>query len=76
MRAPVFFLVPVQACGEHFRVVEDEHILVVEIVEDVFEILAVFDIPALLVEHHQPRLVAVGHGILCDLFFRQFELEL
>ena len=42
------FLVAIKAGWEHLGIIEDKHILVVEIVKDVFKVLAMLDIPALL----------------------------
>ena len=70
------FLVAIKAGWEHLSIIEDKHILVVEIVKDVFKVLAMLDIPAFLVQHHQTGFVTMARRILGNLFFRQFEFEL
>ena len=55
-------LVSVEACGEYLRVVEDEDILLLEIVDYILE-NSMFDLARGSVYHHQTRLVAVFGGV-------------
>ena len=64
------FLVAVQTGRKHLGIVEDKYILIVEIVENVFKILAMLDISTLLMQHHQTGFVTMVRGILSNLFFR------
>ena len=68
-------LVAIEAGGEHLRVVEDEDVPVVKILQDVLED-AVLYFAGLAVEHHQARLVPVLRGVQGNLLFGKLELEL
>ena len=52
------FLITVQACRKHLRVIEDKHILIIKIIQDILKHL-VFYLPRLTMEHHQTRLISV-----------------
>ena len=63
-------LVAVQTCRKDLRVVEYEHVLLVEILDNVLED-AVFDLSRLAVDDHKTRVVAVLGGVLCDHILRE-----
>ena len=67
-------LVAIEFGGEHARVVEDEHILVVEVVQDVLEHL-VLNLARLAVQHHQARLVTVLHWLIHDQLLRHVGIK-
>jgi hypothetical protein len=69
-------LVAFEACGEDLGVVEDEDILVVEVIEDVVEVVAVLDDSAGGVEYHEATFIAEGCGVLCDAVVWELEFEL
>ena len=70
-----FFLVAVEACGEHLGVVEHENVVLVEEVEDILE-HAVLYLARLAVEHHHAAFVSMRRGILGNLLLRQVKLKL
>lgn len=72
---PRLLLIAEEACGKHLRVVEDEHIVFVEVVQEVDEV-AVLYLAAVAVKHEQAAVVAVRSGIFCNMVFGKVELEL
>ena len=70
-----FLLVAVEASGENFGVVEHEHVLIVEVFEEIFE-FAVFNLARFAVKHEHATFVAVFGGIFGNEFGGKFELEL
>ena len=70
-----FFLVAIQTSGEDFGVIEDEHIVLVEKTQNVFE-HEVLNVTSRTVKHQHSAFVAMRSRIFCNPFFRKFVLEL
>ena len=68
-------LVPVEPCGENLRVVEDEDVLFVEVVDDLLED-AVLYLACFAFYHHKPRFVAVVGRIFRQQFRRKVVIVL
>ncbi len=68
-------LISVEAGGENLGIVEDEHILVIKIVQNILEHL-VLNLTRLAVQHQQTRLVPVLRGVQSYLLFGKLEFEL
>ena len=72
---PRLLLFSIETCGEDFGVVEDEHVPLAEIIDDILEKL-VLDFPGVLVEDHQPAFVSPARGFFRDPLLRESEIEL
>ncbi len=69
------FLVAVETCGKHHRVVEHHHISIVKIVDDLFEYV-MGDLAGLAVDQHHAAFVTTRSGFLGYQLVRQFEFKL
>ena len=68
-------LVTVESGREHLGVVEHKHILVIEIIDDIFKD-AVLKLPRFAVDNQQARFVAVFRRVKCDAFLGQIVIKL
>ena len=67
--------VAIKTRRKHLRVVEHKDVVLIEVFEEILE-HAVFDFARFAVEHHHAAFIAMGGGILGNLFLRELVFEL
>ena len=70
-----FFLTAVHTGWKYLRVVHHKHVLVIKIINDVFE-MTVLDLAGLSVDDHHPAVFSFFGGLLGDQVKREVEAEL
>ena len=61
--------------GDDLSIIEDKHVAVAKVLEQVIKLLVLY-LTGVAVEHHHPTTIAKRIGFLCDEIFWQSELEL